>query len=315
MDPGNQVEELIAAEIAALTGESPEHEPEHARLPGGGVADFRFSANALGLIERHVLVEVKSLHDLAGRARPWMIDHLLNHPDVPKQWPARDGWSTAGERRIRELGVSPGDLTSLDALKSLTSLERLRGIADRGGQIYGLSVDANQIVTMLLYGSGATLTPGLRWPARAVTTPFPGLITKPLEPVAVAFFSGDGGRRGVGDDIRIGLERKFAGYDGPDACLAVVVSDTDREYSWAALLDGAVGYPVGGGEPVLRVDEAADLPGLVLAVHARESRDQSPWSYRTGETIENTESFEAICRAAVSVQREATSENGGAESR
>lgn len=263
MDPGAAAEELIAAEIAALVGHDPEHEPDEARLPSG-IADFRFAADALGEHGRHVLVEVKSLHDLAGRSRPWLIDYELRHPDVPSKWPARDEWSSGGEQRIRRLGMSPEELTSLDALRYLTSLERLRAIAERGGRVYSLAMDANQIAIMLLHGSAATLTPSLRWPQKAVTRPFPGLVTGPLDPLAVAFWADNEGRRGVADDIRLSLERKFGDYAGVDACLAIVVSDTDFEGSWGALLDGKVGYPINGGEPVMQINQPIDIPGLVL---------------------------------------------------
>jgi hypothetical protein len=301
VDPGKAAEDLIAAEIAALTGQEPEHEPAAARLPHG-VADFRFPGDAFGEPDRHLLVEVKSLHDLAGRSRPWIIDYGLHHPDVPREWTARDEWSAAGEQRIRALGASPTDLTSLDALKRLTSLERLRDVAERGGHIYNLSMDANQIAIMLLYGSTAAVTPGLRWPARAITKPFPGLITGPLDPVAVAFYSNHEGRRGVADDIRLGLKRKFAGYTGADACLAIVVSDTDFEGSWAALLDGTVGYPIDGGEPVMQIDQALDISGLVMAVRSAEIGGQHSWSYQANKMIESAESFEAVCRAALLIE-------------
>jgi len=304
MDPGRAAEELVAAEIAALAGEDPEHEPDGARLPNG-VADFRFPADALGEPGRHMLVEVKSLHDLAGRSRPWLIDYELRHPDVPREWAARDEWSAAGERRIRGLGMSPDELTSLDALRQLTSLERLRGIAERGGRIYSLAMDANQIAIMLLYGSTATLTPDLRWPKRAVSRPFPGLLTGPLDPIAVAFYANNEGRRGVADDIRLGLERKFGGYAGTDACLAIVVSDTDFEGSWAALLDGTVAYPIDGGEPVMKVNEPLEIPGLVLAVRSTEVGGQHGWSRMAGGMIEAADSFEAVCRAALEIRSRA----------
>jgi hypothetical protein len=302
VNPGDAAEALISAEIAAITGKDPEHEPAGAELPGG-VADFRFCADALGEPARRVLVEVKSLHDLAGRARPWIIDYGLNHPDIPREWVARDEWSAAGERRIHNLGMSPSDLSSLEALRRLTSLERLREVAERGGRIYSLSMDANQIAIMLLYGSKATLTPGLRWPERAVTKPFPGLISGPLGPVAVAFYTNNEARHGIADDIRLGLGRKFAGYAGADACLAIVVSDTDFEGSWAALLDGTVGYPIDGGEPVMQIDQTFDVPGLLLAVRSAEMGGQHGWSYRASEKIEPAESFEALCRTALTLAR------------
>src|SRR3979411_287350 len=117
MEPGAEAEQLIAAEIAALVGSDPEHEPPDAKLPRG-VADFRLAADALGAQRRHILVEVKSLHDLAGRSRPWLIDYELRHPDVPDEWPARDEWSAAGEQRIRRLGMSPHHLTYLAAVRN-----------------------------------------------------------------------------------------------------------------------------------------------------------------------------------------------------
>lgn len=298
MDPGRAAEELIAAEITALAGEDPEHEPSEAGLPNG-IADFRFPADALGEPARHILVEVKSLRDLAGRSRPWLIDYELRHPDVPREWAARDEWSAAGERRIRGLGMSPEELTSLEALKELTSLERLRAVAERGGRIYSLAMDANQIAIMLLYGSTATLDPDLRWPERAVGAPFPGLVAGPLDPIAVAFYADNGGRRGVADDIRLGLERKFGGYEGLDACLAIVVSDTDFEGSWAALLDGTVGYPIDGGEPVMKIEQPLNIPGLVLAVRSSEIGGKHRWSRLAAGMIEAAESFEAVCRAAL----------------
>lgn len=304
MDPGTAAEDLIAAEITALTGEHPEHESKEARLPNG-VVDFRFAADALGEPARHILLEVKSLHDLAGRSRPWLIDYGLHHPDVPREWAARDDWSTAGERRIRSLGMSPDELISLDALKELTSLERLRGIAERGGRIYSLAMEANQIAIMLLYGSTASLGTDLRWPERAISRPFPGLITGPLDPIAVAFYADNEGRRGVGDDIRLGLERKFGKYTGVDACLAIVVSDTDFEDSWAALLDGTVGYPLDGGEPVMKIDQPLEVKGLVLAVRSAEIGGKHGWSRLAGGMIEAADSFEAVCRAALEIESRA----------
>jgi hypothetical protein len=301
MEPGAAAEHLIAAEIAALVGSDPEHEPTGAKLPSG-VADFRLAADALGARRRHILVEVKSLHDLAGRSRPWLIDYELRHPDVPDEWPARDEWSAAGEKRIRRLGMSPHDLTSLDALRDLTSLARLRGISERGGHVYGLATDANQIAIMLLHGSTATLNPSLRWPAKAVTRPFPGIVTGPLDPVAVAFYAENEGRLGVANDIRLSLERKFGGYAGTDACLAIIVSDTDFEGSWAALLDGMVGYPVDGGPPVMQINKPIEIPGLVLGVRSVEIGGKYGWSRMAGGTIEAADSFEAVCRIALEVK-------------
>jgi hypothetical protein len=301
VDPGVAAEELIASEIRALTGEDPEHEPIEAKLPSG-VADFRFPADALGGRGRHILVEVKSLHDLVAPTRPWLLDYGLHHPDVPREWAPRDEWSAAGERRIRNLGVSPSDLTSLDALRVLTSIERLRGIAERGGQIYSLARDANQIAIMLLFGSAASLSPPVRWAERAVTRPFPGVITSPLDPIAVAFYGSNEGRRGVSDDIRLGLERKFRDYPGDDACLAVVVSDTDFEGSWAALLDGAVGYPIDGGEPVMQINRQIEIPGLVLAIRSREVGGNHGWSRRAAGLIERAENFEAVCHVALEMR-------------
>jgi hypothetical protein len=51
-------------------GEDPQPEPNEARLPPNGVADFRFPADALGEPGRHMLVEVNSLHDLPVRTSP-----------------------------------------------------------------------------------------------------------------------------------------------------------------------------------------------------------------------------------------------------
>lgn len=211
MEPGAEAEQLIAAEIAALVGSDPEHEPTDAKLPSG-VADFRLTADALGARQRHILVEVKSLHDLAGRSRPWLLDYELRHPNTPDEWPARDEWSAAGEQRIRRLGMSPDDLTSLDALTDLTSLERLRGISERGGQVFSLATDANQIAIMLLHGSTATLNPSLRWPAKAVTKRFPGIVTGPLEPLADTDVVGyPAPSRSTPRMKDVSLERKFGG--------------------------------------------------------------------------------------------------------
>jgi hypothetical protein len=301
MDPSIAAEQLIAAEIAELVGTDPEHEPNEARLLGG-VADFRFSVEALGAGQRHILVEVKSLHDHAGHSRPWLIDYELRHPDVPKEWSARDEWSAAGEQRIRRLGMLPEDLTSLDALIDLTSLDRLRGIAERGGHMYSLAADATQVAIMLLHGSTATLNPDLRWPAKAVTRPFPGLVTGPLDPLAVAFYAANEGRRGVADDIRLSLRRKFVGYSGTDACLAVVVSDTDFEGSWAALLDGKLGYPIDGGPPVMHIKEPFEIPRLVLGVRSVEAGGTHRWSRMAGGMIEVADGFEAVCRTALAVK-------------
>jgi hypothetical protein len=299
MDPGTQAEEFIASEIAGLVGEPPAHEPAAARLPSGGVADFRVSADGLGVPGRFLLVEVKSLHDLASGTRHWLVDFAINHPHAPKTWPPRTEWTSAGERRLHELGVAPAELTSLEALRSLTSNQRLRALADRGGQLYRLATDANQLALMILFGSTATKNPALRWPAKAVNGSFPGVITDPLENRAVAFYPGEDGRPSVARDIRASLEKKFAGYDGPDACLAVVVSDTDREYSWSALLDGQIGFPADGSEPVLQVGQDFDPPELLVAVHANEVEDQPRWSCRSAGSINTADSFREICLVAL----------------
>jgi hypothetical protein len=118
MGPGVLAEELIAGEIRALTGEDPEHEPTQARLPNG-IADFRLPADRLGTDGRHVLVEVKSLHDLVGPARPWLIDYALHHPDAPPEWAPREEWSADGEQRIRRLGS-----LSSSALRSTATSDR-----------------------------------------------------------------------------------------------------------------------------------------------------------------------------------------------
>jgi hypothetical protein len=198
--------------------------------------------------------------------------------------------------------VSPRDLTSLGALRNLTSVERLRGIAKRGGHVYSLSRDANQIAAMLLFGSTASVGAPARWAEGAVTGPFPGVITGPLDPVAVAFYGNNEGRRGVADDIRQGLERKFRDYPGEDACLAVIVSDTDFEGSWAALLDGAVGYPIDGGQPVMQINQPIEVSGLLLSVRSTEAGGGSVWSYRAGGVIERAENFQAVCRAALALK-------------
>jgi hypothetical protein len=249
---GTDAEQVIAAEIAAITGEPPEHEPSKALLPSGGVADFWLPGAALD-VSGDLLIEVKSLQDVGAAPRPWDVDYVLNHPHVPSEWEARQGWSSAGERRIRRLGMEPGGLTSRAALTQLVSVDRLRGIARSGGEVYDLSAEAVQIAVMVLFGSGASLGQGLRWPARAVATPFPGVVSMPLAALAVADYTSNAGRRGVGDDIRASLARKFAGYDGADVCLAVVVSDAYGEDSWRGLLDATVGYPLDGSPPVLHV--------------------------------------------------------------
>ena len=99
MDPGLQAGELIASEIADLTGETPQHEPEAARLPSGGIADFRFPADSLGDPGRFLLVEVKSLHDVASGTRHWLVDFAINHP-------TRDeGWSRTLPHHVCEIEV------------------------------------------------------------------------------------------------------------------------------------------------------------------------------------------------------------------
>jgi hypothetical protein len=299
VDPGLQAEEFVASEIASLTGKAPEHEPAAARLPSGGVADFRFAAQALGDTGRFVLVEVKSLHDIAAGARHWLVDFAINHPDTPKTWPPRTEWTNAGERRLRALGVTPAELTSPDALRNLTSNQRLRALAKAGGQLYQLSAAANQFAVMILFGSKATTNAALRWPANAVNGAFPGVVPEALEQRAVAFFPGEDGRPSVARDIRASLAKKFAGYSGPDACLAVVVSDANGEDSWSALLDGQVGYPVDGSEPVIQIGEDLVVSGLLVAVHAQELTDQPRWSYRTARSIDTAESFKEICLAAL----------------
>jgi hypothetical protein len=299
MDPGKEAEQLIAAEIAALTRESPEHEPADARLPSGGIADFRFPVDSLGYPDRFLLVEVKSLHDLASGARHSLIDLVVNNPDTPKTWPARTEWTSAGERRLRNLGVEPSELASLDALRNLTSNERLRGLAGRGGQLYQLAIDANQVALMILFGSTATTDAGLRWPAKAVNGSFPGVVPESLKPQAVAFFPGEDGRPSVARDIRASLEKKFDGYGGSDSCLAVVVSDADLEDSWSALLDARLGYPLDGSEPALKIGQDLVIPGLLIAIHAQELVDRPPWSYRTAGSIDTAGGFKEICLAAL----------------
>jgi hypothetical protein len=306
MDPGTDAENVIAREIEDITGEEPIHEPAAARLPSGGVADFHVTGRALGS-DRDLLVEVKSLHDVTAPTRPWLLDYALHHPDTPDRWPPCR-WSSAGERRIEVLGFRASDLTSLEALRSFVSVDRLRDVADRGGQLYRLSTEANQIATMILFGSDASLRPGLRWPARAVGTPFPGVISPPLDPVGVAFYPGSGGRPGVGQDVRAGLARKFEGFCGTNACLAVVVSDANAEDSWAALLDGAMAYPVDGSEPVLQVDTPFAVRGLTVAVCANEQAGRSRWSYLDMERVEMVESFDEICHAALARPVQASGE-------
>ena len=299
VDPALQAEKLVASEIAGLTGELPEHEPVAARLPSGGVADFRFPADRLGHSGRFFLVEVKSLHDVASGARHWLVDFAINHPDTPKTWPARNQWTRAGERRLRELGVTPAELTSLDALRNLISNHRLRAVAKTGGQVYQLASDANQVAVMILFGSNATTNIALRWPAHAVTHSFPGVVPESLGSQAVAFYPGEDGRPSVAQDVRASLAKKFAGYSGPDACLAVVVSDTDSEDSWSALLNAQVSYPVDGSEPVFKIAEDFAVPGAVIAVRARQVNGQPVWSYRTAGSIDTAESFKDICLAAL----------------
>jgi hypothetical protein len=298
MDPAAGAEARIACEIDAITGEPPAHEPDSARLPSGGVADFQVPGATLGSPGRDLIIEVKSMHDVTAHARPWLLDYVLHHPDAPEHWPPRS-WSPAGERRIEALGFEASNLTSLEALKNFISIERLRGVAGRGGQLFRLSTEANQIAMMILFGWSASFRPELRWPARAVGTPFPGVISEPLDAVAVAFYPGTGGRPGVGGDIRAGLARKFDGYCGTDACLAIVVSDADTEDSWAALLDGAMGYPVDGSEPVLQVNSPFAVSGITLAVCASERSARTAWSYLTAGKVEFVENFDQICRAAL----------------
>jgi len=50
-------------------------------------------AASLGLAQRHLLLEVKSLHDLTARTRPWIIDYVLNHDEIAHEWSARSEWS------------------------------------------------------------------------------------------------------------------------------------------------------------------------------------------------------------------------------
>jgi hypothetical protein len=303
MDPGRQAEQFVASEIAELTGEAPEHEPAAARLPNGGVADFRVLGDSLGHPGRFLLVEVKSLHDVTSGIRNWRVDSAMNHLDMPKTWPARTEWTRAGEQRLRKLEVSPAELTSPDALRNLTSNERLRALADRGGQLYQLAASANQFAVMILFGSTATTNPALRWPAKAVSGPFPGVVPESLRHLAVAFFPGETGRPSVGRDIRASLEKKFAGYNGPDARVAVVVSDTDREETWPALLGGRVSYRLDGSGPVLQVDRDFLVPGLLVAVHARELGDQPRWSYRAAGSVDTADGFEDVCSIALRAAR------------
>ncbi len=280
-------------------GRTPEHEPETAQLPSGGIADFRFPVDDLGYPGRFLLVEVKSLHDVASRARHWLVDFAINHPDTPKTWSSRTEWTSAGERRLRELGVNPAELTSLDALRNLTSNKRLRALTDRGGQLHQLASAANQFAVMILFGSTAITDAALRWPAKAVNGSFPGVVPESLKPQAVAFYPGEDGRPSVARDIRTSIAKKFADYSGPDACLAVVVSDADREDSWSALFDGQLCYPVDGSEPVFQIGEDFAVPGLLVAVYAQQPRDQPRWSYRTATSIDTTESFKEICLTAL----------------
>ncbi len=298
-DPGLQAERFVASEIAGLMGTTPEHEPDGSRLPSGGVADFRFPVARLGHPGRFLLVEVKSLHDLTSATRHWHIDFVINHPDMPKAWPARTEWTSAGERRLRELGVNPAELTSLDALRNLRSNKRLAALAARGGQLHQLAATANQFALMILFGSKATTSPALRWPTKAVNGSFPGVVPQSLQVQAVAFFPGENGRPSVARDIRTSLEKKFAGYRGVDACLAVVVSDTDGEESWSALLNGQPAYPVDGSAPVLKIDQDFLVPGLLIAVHAQEPGDHPRWSYRTAGAINTAASFEDVCLVAL----------------
>jgi hypothetical protein len=299
MDPGLQAEQFLAAEIAGLTGEVPEHEPAAAQLPNGGVADFRMRADRLGYPDRFLLVEVKSLHDVTAVTRHWLVDFAINHPDIPSSWPARTEWTSAGERRLREVDVTAAELTSPDALKKLTSNNRLKALAERGGHLYQLAATANQFAVMILFGSEAITNPALRWPAKAVNGSFPGVVPKSLEPKPVAFFAGETGRPSVARDIRASLEKKFSGYVGPDACLAVVVSDADRENTWAALLDGQLGYPIDGSAPTFQVNQDFYVPGLLVAAYTPEPPNEPRWSYRSTTSIDTAECFEDICLVAL----------------
>jgi hypothetical protein len=126
MNPGSEAEATIAREIEAIIGQAPAHEPESARLPSGGVADFCVAGTTLGFPGRGLLVEVKSMHDVTAQNRPWLLDYALHHPDVPDHWPARH-WSSAGEQRIKALGCQASNLTSREALRTLrTALRTFR---------------------------------------------------------------------------------------------------------------------------------------------------------------------------------------------
>jgi hypothetical protein len=300
MDPGADAEAVIAKLIEESTGIEPAHEPEAARLPSGGVADFRIPAGRFDAPGRHLLVEVKSLHDLAERTRPWWIDFFLSHRDTPSTWKARTEWSNAGAQRIRNLGYEPADLSSIQSLRDFASTERLAALSTRGGQLFQLTSEANQIVAMLLVGSTVRLSQKQRWADRAVTGEFPGLLHEEPELLAAAHYASDAGRRGVARDIRTGLARKFDGYDGYDAALAVVVSDADTEDSWAALLDAQVSYTLDGEGPFLSAAEQPVIAAaLTLGVCATALGGQGRWSYLDTGAVEVVLNFEALCRSAL----------------
>jgi hypothetical protein len=87
--------------------------------------------------------------------------------------------------------------------------------------------------------------------------------------------------------------------------LAIIVSDTDFEGSWAALLDGRIGYPIDGGAPLMQINKPIEIPGLVLGVRSVEIGGKFGWSRLAGGTIEVAESFEAVCRSALEVKADA----------
>jgi hypothetical protein len=152
---------------------------------------------------------------------------------------------------------------------------------------------------MILFGSTATTDPALIWPKKAVNGSFPGVVPKSLEPRAVAFYPGEDGRPSVARDIRASLAKKFASYSGPDACLAVVVSDADREDSWSALLGGRLGYSLDASESGFQIGEDFVVPNLLVAVHAHVPADQPRWSYRGAGPISTAENFKEICITAL----------------
>jgi hypothetical protein len=152
---------------------------------------------------------------------------------------------------------------------------------------------------MILFGSAATTNAGLRWPAKAVSGSFPGVVPESLESRAVAFYPGEDGRPSVARDIRTSLAKKFAGYSGPDACLAVVVSDADGEDSWSALLNGQLAYALDGSGSAIQNGEDFVVAGLLVAVHAHEPWGRPRWSYRTARSINAAASFEEICQTAL----------------